>query len=200
MSDRSIKQMKPVLQTHCLESCAGSGIKLRTLSAVLHIDIIHILHEVYGLDLADVLIQTSAKVICDIVLSIGKCTCTTKSAHDRAAITSHAAIDLCAVYRAFSSLKLMSSLKHCNLEIRSLLCQLICRKYPSWSRSNNYHIIPHTRTLQNHFIFFIKPYSRSASTHIFLHKNIVDHGNPCRSQLLSVAGRYTQPYYGLIHI
>ena len=100
-------------------------------------------------------IQTSAKVICNIVLSIGKCTCTAKSAHDRTAITSHAALDLCAVYRTFSSLKLMSSLKHCNLEIRSLLCQLICRKYSSWSCSNNYHVILHALALQFNFIIFI---------------------------------------------
>ena len=49
-------------------------------------------------------------------------------------------------------------------------------------------------------LYFFNLYPCSVSTHIFLHKNIVDHGNPCRSQLLSVAGRYAQPYYGLIHI
>ena len=56
-----------------IEAACITGIELCAFAAVFQIDLIHIMHQIQGLFFADILVQGAAKVIGDIIFSIGEC-------------------------------------------------------------------------------------------------------------------------------
>ena len=143
MTHGCVEKIQLILETELLEMRARRGVHLGSLSAVLHVDLIHILHQVYGFLLADILIERTAEIIRDIVFSVRECARTAEAAHNGAGFTADTALDLIPVDRTMSLFQRMSSLKHANLKLRPLLHQLICGKNTSRSRTDNHHIILH---------------------------------------------------------
>ena len=105
MPHGSVQQTKLILQTQFLEVRTRGAVQLRTLPAVLHVDLIHIFHQVDGLLPAHVFIQRTAKVIGDIIFAVGKSARAAKSAHDRTGATVHTAFYLIPVNRTAAHVK-----------------------------------------------------------------------------------------------
>ena len=138
-----IKKVQFVLQAKFFEFGPSCRIKLCSLSAVFHIDIVYIFHQLNSFALADMFIQCSAKVIGDIIFSIRECTCAAETAHDRASLTVDTVFNLFAVDRTFSFFKRISLFKNSHFVIRFFLHQLICCKNSSRAGTNNDYIIVH---------------------------------------------------------
>ena len=143
MANRCIQKIQLVLQTKLFKLRSCGGIKLRSLAAILHIDLVHILHQLHCLLLANVLIQRAAEIVGNVIFSIRKCPGSAKTAHDRAALTAYTALDLFAVNRTFSFFERIALLKYSQLQIRFPFHQLICRKNASRTSPDNYHVISH---------------------------------------------------------
>ena len=82
MAHRCIKKIQLILEAELLEMRARRGVHLGSLSAVLHVDLIDILHQIYGFLLADVLVERAAEIIRDIVLAVRKCARAAEAPHD----------------------------------------------------------------------------------------------------------------------
>ena len=141
MAHRGIQQMQIILDAQLLELGAGCGIEPGALTAVAHVDLIHILHQFQRLSLADVFIQRTAKIVGNVVFSVGKRTCAAETAHDRAALTANAGLDLHAVNGAMAAVQCMTRFKHSHLQLRTALRQFIGRKNTAGTGANNNHII-----------------------------------------------------------
>ena len=118
MTYRCIQKVQFVLQAEFLELGSCCGIKLGSLTAVFHVDIINVFHQPDRLTLADMLVQSSTEIVGDVIFSIGECSCTAETAHDRASLTVDTVLYLLAVDRAFSLLKGISLFKNCHFAIR----------------------------------------------------------------------------------
>ena len=70
MAHRGIQQLQLVLHAFLLYVRSRRGIELCSLSAVGQIDLIHILHELNGLALSDILEQGAAEVVGYVVFAI----------------------------------------------------------------------------------------------------------------------------------
>ena len=128
MTDGSGEQVHVVLQAARAELRVACRVELRLAAAVLHIDLVDILHQVNGLFPADVLVERAAKLICNVVLSVGECACAAESAHDGAGLAVDAVLDPVAVNRASSLRERPAVLKHGDFHIRTQADQLISRK------------------------------------------------------------------------
>ena len=84
MTDGSIQQLQLVLDAQLFEFGSGCGEHTGILATVGDIDLIHVFHQIQGSLFSDMLVKSSAEVVGDIVFSIGKCTGTAETAHDRA--------------------------------------------------------------------------------------------------------------------
>ena len=62
-----------------------------------HIDFIHIVHETERLFFSDILIQCAAEIVRNIVLSVGKGTCSAEAAHNRTTLTGNTGLHLFSV-------------------------------------------------------------------------------------------------------
>ena len=138
-----IQKIQFILQTELLELSSCCRIELCSLSAIFHIDIVYIFHQFNGFVFSDMLVQCSAKIIGDIIFSIGECTCATKAAHNRTSLTVDTVFDFFAVNRTFSFFKRISLFKNSHFVIRFFFHQLVCRKDSSRAGTNNDHIIVH---------------------------------------------------------
>ena len=85
------------------------------LAAVGHVDLVNVVHEVERLLLADVFVQRAAKVVGDVIFSVGKSACSAESVHDRAGLTLDTAFDFVTVDRAVALLERVTGIKYCNL-------------------------------------------------------------------------------------
>ena len=158
MSDRCIQKLELVLHADLFELCAGCRIKLCALTAVLHINLVNIFHQINGRLLADMLVQSTTKIICDIVFSVRKSTCPAKTTHNRTALAGNTALYFLSVDRTFSLSKLMSCLKNRYFAVRILLDKLICSEDTSRSCSNDYHIIIiHLSIASHNTLLFVRP-------------------------------------------
>ena len=70
MAHGSVQKLQFILHTQFFKTGSGCRIHLCILSAVLHIDLIHVLHQLYCSLPADILIQCTAEIICNIILSV----------------------------------------------------------------------------------------------------------------------------------
>ena len=69
-----------------------------------HIDLVHIFHKLSRCFFADVLIQSTAKIVGNVVFTIGERARSAESAHNRAGFTFDAGFDLVTVNRAVTLL------------------------------------------------------------------------------------------------
>ena len=93
MANRCIKKLQFILHTLLFQVSSCCGVELCPFAAVGHVNFIYIAHQFKSLLAANVLIKRSAKIICDVVFPIGKCTGTAKAAHNRAGMAANAAFD-----------------------------------------------------------------------------------------------------------
>ena len=70
MAHGGIQQIQVVLQAKLLKMRACRRIQLRPLTAVFHIDLIHIAHQLNGLLFPYILVKSPSKVIGNIILSV----------------------------------------------------------------------------------------------------------------------------------
>ena len=141
--------MQVVLDTQGLKLGAGGGIQLAAGTAVTHIDLIHVVHQVHRLLLADVLIQGAAKVVGDVVLAIGEGACAAKTGHNGAALAADAGLDLIAVDGALAFIQCVAGFKNSNLQFRLVLHQLIGSEDAAGASADNNYIIIHMESSQN---------------------------------------------------
>ena len=128
MADGSGEQMHVVLQAARAELRVARRVELRLSAAVLHIDLIDILHQVNGFFTSDVLVERAAELICNVVLSVGKCACAAEPAHDGAGLAVDAVFNSVSVNRASALRERPAVLKHGNFYIRTQTDQLVGRK------------------------------------------------------------------------
>ena len=139
----SIQKLQLILQACLFKIGSGSGIHFRTLPTIMHIYLVYIFHQFYGLFFTDILMERSAKIIGDIVFSVGKGSRPSKTTHDRTGFTTDTAFYLVSINWAMPLLQRMSCFKNRNLQIGSVFCQFVCRKNSAWSRTYNNNVILH---------------------------------------------------------
>ena len=122
------------------------GIVFISLATVGYIDLVHILHQVQRLLFPDMLVKGAAKIIGNIVLSVGESPGAAEAAHDGAALAPHTGGDPLAVDGAVPLFQRVTRFKHSNFQIRTLFGQFIGGKNASRSGAHNNHIIIHTRS------------------------------------------------------
>ena len=71
-----------MLQADLFKFGSRRGVKLGPLTAVTHIDAVHIVHEIHGPLSANVLIKGAAEIVGDVVFAVRKSAGTAKSAHN----------------------------------------------------------------------------------------------------------------------
>ena len=120
MTYRCIQKIQLVLKAEFLEFGSCCGIKFGSFSTVFHVNVIYIFHQVNGFFFADMLIQSTTKIIGDIIFSIRKCSCATETAHNRTSLTVDACFYLFSINWTFSLFKRISLFKNCHLAVRFL--------------------------------------------------------------------------------
>ena len=150
MPHGGVQELQLVLHADLLELGPGGGVLLRPLPTVFHVDGIHVLHQVDGLPLSDILMERAAKVVGDIILSVGESPGAAEAAHNRAGPAADAAFHPVPIDGAMALLQGVSRLEHGNLQFRPFPGQLIGREYPSRPRSHNDDIVLHDNLLAFH--------------------------------------------------
>lgn len=88
---------------------------LRALPAKTEVDSIHIFHQFNGCLFSDILIESAAEIIGNVVFSIRKCTGSAESTHDGAAFAVNTGLDFITINGTFTVLQRMSYLKNSDL-------------------------------------------------------------------------------------
>jgi GMP synthase PP-ATPase subunit len=109
--------MQIILNAQCLEASSRRAIKFSSLATELQIYIVNVAHKIKRLIFADIFIQGTAKIIGDIIFSVGKRTRAAKSAHNRAALASDTVFDFFAIYGAMPFIESVTSLEYRYLQI-----------------------------------------------------------------------------------
>ena len=141
VADRRIQELELVLDTDLLEIRARRGVEFCPLTAVRHVDRVHVLHQLQGLLFADILVERPAEVIGDIILPIAEGARSAEAGHNGTALASDAGLHLVPVDGTAALFQLVSSLKDADLPFRPFLHQLIGGKNTSGARPDNDHII-----------------------------------------------------------
>ena len=170
VAHRGVQQMQIVLHTQLFEFCTGGGIELGAFAAVGHVDLVNVAHQLQRFCLAEILVKRTAKIVGNVVFSVGKSACAAKSAHDRAAFAGNAGLDPDTVNGTFAVFQRVSGLKDGDLQFRAQPGQLIGGKDTAGPRADNDHIVIHGGSLEKSFC----------------------------SQPFTAVGRNAQPYYELI--
>ena len=121
----------------------GGGVKLCALAAIAHVDFIYIGHQIQSCLLADVLVKGAAKVVGNVILAVGKCTCAAKTAHNGAALAADTALHAVAVNGATALIQRMTRLKHRHLQVGGYFCQLIGGENAAGAGADNDDIVIH---------------------------------------------------------
>ena len=143
MADRRVEQLQLVLGADLLKIASRSRIQLSLGAAVLNVDLVDVVHQLESLISADVLVHSSAEVVCDVVLTVGEGSRAAEAAHDSAGLALDAGLDLVAVYGAFAFFKRAACFKYSDLEIGTLCSEFIRREYTSRTCSDYYDIVIH---------------------------------------------------------
>ena len=152
-----VEKMQSVFKAHALYLRVGRGVELRPLAAVAEVYLVHILHQLDGLLLADIFVQRAAELVCNVVFSVRKSARAAEAAHNIAHGALRADLHLFPVYRAAALRERTPQLKHGNFQFLAGLCQLICGKYTAGACADNYHIIVRHRLLPP-YVFRFRAY------------------------------------------
>ena len=148
VANGSVQQVQVVLHAQLLELGAGSGIQLAAVAAVLHVDLVHIVHQLQGLLLADVLVQSAAEIIGDIVFAIGEGTCAAETAHDGAARAVNAGLDLLAVDGTAAVGQSVAGFEDSDLQGRVQADQFVGREDAAGACADDNNVIIHEKFLR----------------------------------------------------
>ena len=146
MTDGGIQQVQLMLDAELLKLRPGGGIELCALTAVAHIDAVHIAHQLQSLILADVLVERAAEIIGDVILPVGKGACAAEAAHNGAALTLDAGLDLVSVDGAVALFQAVACLNDGNAQGSIPLRQLVGRKNAARACADYNDIILHIRS------------------------------------------------------
>ena len=149
MADLRVEQVQAVFKAGALDLGVGGGVELGALAAVGEVYLVHILHQVDGFLLADILEQRAAELVRDVVLTIGERARAAEAAHDRAGGTLDAGFDLLAVDRASALVKRLAQLKYADLQCSVCLRQFVGGKYSSGACAHDDNVIVHGVSLQS---------------------------------------------------
>ena len=149
MADLRVEQVQAVFKAGALDLGVGGGVELGALAAVGEVYLVHILHQVDGFLLADILEQRAAELVRDVVLTIGERARAAEAAHDRAGGTLDAGFDLLAVDRASALVKRLAQLKYADLQCSVCLRQFVGGKYSSGACAHDDNVIVHGASLQS---------------------------------------------------
>ena len=139
--------MQAVLKAELTDLTVCGGIKPGSFTAMHQVQFIYIFHQLCGCILADMLVQSSAKLIGDIIFSVGKSTCTAKSLHDRAGFAVDTGFYFLSVDGTFSFFQRMTCFKNRDLFLRIIIHQFIGRKDPTGTCPYDQYIILHKQKL-----------------------------------------------------
>ena len=141
MTDRCIQQVEIVLQALTLELAPCGGVEASALAAVCHVDLVHIVHQLQRLVLADVLIESAAELVGDVIFTVGESACTAKAVHNGAGLALDAGLDLHAVDGALALMEGIARLKDGHLPLGLQLLQLIGGENTAGAGTDNHDII-----------------------------------------------------------
>ena len=143
MADRCIQKMQAILKTKLADLTVCSRVKLCSFATMHQIQLIYIFHQFCCCIFANVLIQSSAKLVGDIIFSIGKSSCASESFHDGTCFTVDTGFYFFSVNWTFSFFQRMTCFKNRNFFLRIIIHQLIGRKNPSRTCSYDQYVIFH---------------------------------------------------------
>ena len=143
VAHRGVQQMQIVLHTQLFEFCTGGGIELGAFAAVGHVDLVNVAHQLQRFCLAEILVKRAAKIVGNVVFSVGKSASAAESAHDRAAFAGNAGLDPDTVNGTSAVFQRVSGLKDGDLQFRAQPGQLIGGKDTAGPRADNDHIVIH---------------------------------------------------------
>ena len=151
VADGGIQELELILHAFLFQRRAGGGIELGALAAVGHVDLVHVLHQLNGLLAADMLVERAAKIIGDVVFSVGKSTRAAEAAHNRAGMAADAAFDFHSVDGAAPLGEGVARLKNSDFQLGPFLFQFIGRKYAAGACAHNDYIIIQRYVLRGGF-------------------------------------------------
>ena len=141
VANGSVQKLQTILHAKLLKLCARCGEKSCSLSSVFHIDFIYITHQGKSFLFSDVFVKRSAKVIGNIVFSVGEGSGSSKAAHNGTAFTGNTAFNLLSVDRTMSLFQAMSHFQNHYGKLTVFFHQLVSRVNSSRSCTNNRYII-----------------------------------------------------------
>jgi len=133
--------VQAVLQAFRPESGISCGIQPGPCSAVCHIDLIHIVHELQRLGLSDIFMQRAAEFVGNIVFAVGKRACSAETVHDSAGGAVDALGDLFAVNGAFSFMKGTALFENGDLQAGLFQTKLISREDTAGAGADNNYVV-----------------------------------------------------------
>ncbi len=128
MAHRGVEQVQAILDTQGLNGRIGGGVEPSSLPAVAEIDGVHILHELSGACLADVLVEGAAEVVGDVVFAVREGAGAAEAVHDGAGLAPEAGLHLHAVDGALALLQGVAGLKDRDAQLLLEAGELIRRK------------------------------------------------------------------------
>ena len=148
--DGGVQQVELVLDAQLLETGAGGGIELGPLAAEGHVDGVHVLHEIQGLPLADVLVEGAAEIVGDVVLAVGEGPRAAEAGHDGAGPALDAGLDLVPVDGAAPLLQGVPLLKHGHPLLRRQLLEFVRGIDAARAAAHDDHVIVVVHSLHLH--------------------------------------------------
>ena len=147
MAHLRVQQVQAVFQAHAFDLRVGGGVKLRPLAAVGEVDGIHVLHQFYGLLLADMLIKRAAELIGDVVFAVRKGAGAAETAHNAAGFAADAGLYLLAVDGAAAFVERLSQLQHGDFQTAPGVRKLISGKDTPGPGADDDNVIIQNKTL-----------------------------------------------------
>ena len=144
-----VQQVQLVLDAQLFEPRAGGGIELGALAAMLHVDFVHVAHQLQRALAADMLIERAAEIVGDVIFAIRKRARAAKAAHDGAAFAANAGFHLIAVDGAAALFQRVPGLHHRDLHFTVQPAQFIGGKDTARARAHDDYVILHTCFLQS---------------------------------------------------
>jgi len=135
--------MQAVLKAELTDLAVCGRIKPGSFTTMHQVQFIYIFHQLCGCILADMLVQSSAKLIGDIIFSVGESACTAKSLHDRTGFAVDTGFYFLSVDGTFSFFQRMTGFKNRDLFLRIIIHQFIGRKDSTGTCSYDQYIIFH---------------------------------------------------------
>ena len=141
MPHRSIQKVQPVLEAHLFDVAVGSGVQRGSLPSVGKVDLIDIFHQVDRLLFADILVQSAAELVRDVVFAVRECARSAEAVHDGTGLATHAGCHFHPINGAFPPLQRVSGFKNCYAQFRSESGQFISGENAAGACADNDNVV-----------------------------------------------------------